>query len=368
MNFDPLSFVIGKHGDSGFVRDVVSYLIGRAVGAVVEVWKTITDVAVATFTTVSTSLRALVVDITPVQSGSGDPSPINVRPISGWSSVSLGQTPAGYVMPTIEQGGINIRGEEAISDTRCRSDYVLVSGITHIAFAVQGNARIVAIHSYDSDKNWISRTPYPDGKTSGSISLESGTVYLKFLFAKADTAANIVPSDIENLVVAPYSSISLGQTVYGGTLTDNGDGTWTLVKTMVGVDMGTMTWGASSQSGCFYTNSINDYKNVNNMVFYCSEYKPDGHGSTGDLYGIDNTIRYFLSESSGRAFNVHDNAQAGKTGEQFASAVSGVILVYELATPAAPITLTADSVKTLLGDNNIFADCGNINTITYRER
>lgn len=35
---------------------------------------------------------ALTVDITPVQSGSGDPSPSNVRPISGWSEATLTRT------------------------------------------------------------------------------------------------------------------------------------------------------------------------------------------------------------------------------------------------------------------------------------
>ena len=41
-------------------------------------------------------------------------------------------------------------------------------------------------------------------------------------------------------------------------------------------------------------------------------------------------------------------------------------LYYELVTPQT-YTLTAESVRVLLGQNNIFADCGNINTITYRE-
>ena len=34
-------------------------------------------------------LKSLLVDIEPVQSGSGDPSPTNVRPISGWNAVNV---------------------------------------------------------------------------------------------------------------------------------------------------------------------------------------------------------------------------------------------------------------------------------------
>lgn len=34
-------------------------------------------------------LKSLLVDIEPVQSGSGDPSPTNIRPISGWNAVNV---------------------------------------------------------------------------------------------------------------------------------------------------------------------------------------------------------------------------------------------------------------------------------------
>lgn len=53
--------------------------------------------SVANFTTASaTSLLKLSVAIEPVQSGSGDPSPNNVRPISGWNDVNV------WVQPTYD--------------------------------------------------------------------------------------------------------------------------------------------------------------------------------------------------------------------------------------------------------------------------
>ena len=42
-------------------------------------------------------LTSLTVDIDPVQAGSGDPSPDNVRPITGWTGANI------YVSPTTEQ-------------------------------------------------------------------------------------------------------------------------------------------------------------------------------------------------------------------------------------------------------------------------
>lgn len=49
----------------------------------------IDDVDVATFDSDGSYLKALVVSIEPVQSGTGDPSPDNVRPITGHSSVNV---------------------------------------------------------------------------------------------------------------------------------------------------------------------------------------------------------------------------------------------------------------------------------------
>lgn len=49
----------------------------------------IDDVDVATFDSDGSDLKALIVGIEPVQSGTGDPSPDNVRPITGHSSVNV---------------------------------------------------------------------------------------------------------------------------------------------------------------------------------------------------------------------------------------------------------------------------------------
>jgi len=57
--------------------------------------------SIATFDgTETTAIKSLKVNITPKQSGSGDPSPSNVRPISGWDSINV------YVSPTtsVEDG------------------------------------------------------------------------------------------------------------------------------------------------------------------------------------------------------------------------------------------------------------------------
>ena len=53
-----------------------------------EVWKTVTGSIVSFVTSVAYPMKKLVAQIEPQQSGTGDPSPENVRPISGWTGLS----------------------------------------------------------------------------------------------------------------------------------------------------------------------------------------------------------------------------------------------------------------------------------------
>ena len=56
---------------------------------------------------------------------------------------------------------------------------------------------------------------------------------------------------------------------------------------------------------------------------------------------------------------IRDDANSSLSAADFKAAMSGVDFVYELATPIE-IQLTPTEVRTLLGNNNIFADTGNI--------
>lgn len=57
-------------------------------------WTEITNQSVATFTSaIAAELPKLKIAITPVQSGSGDPAPDNVRPISGWTGANVVVSP-----------------------------------------------------------------------------------------------------------------------------------------------------------------------------------------------------------------------------------------------------------------------------------
>ena len=65
-------------------------------------------------TDVAKALKQCKVNFTPVQSGSGDPSPDNVRPISGWSGLNVthcGQNLLNYDLIADTNVGTDITGE-----------------------------------------------------------------------------------------------------------------------------------------------------------------------------------------------------------------------------------------------------------------
>lgn len=190
-------------------------------------------------------LKSLKVQIVPNQSGSGDPSPSNVRPISGWDSVNV------YVSPT---------------------------------------------------QNAEDGTSYP---------------------------------------------ISLGQTVYGGTL-EVMSGKLTISYTYK--DLGSMSWAKAWGQNTIFTTTLTDGKYGTNL--FCSNYVTLTQGSLADK---DNALFFKNTFYGDHALAIRDDRYTNATA--FKTAMNGVQLVYELATPTE-IQLTPTEVKTLLGANNIWADSG----------
>lgn len=205
-------------------------------------------------------MKSLKVNIVPKQSGSGDPSPSNVRPISGYDTVNI------HVSPTTTAG--------------------------------DGNT-------------------YP---------------------------------------------ISLGQTVYGGTL-DVVSGKLTITR--VGITLNSLD--LIRQSGGYYqatpTLPLKQYgtvqgqkeaisscfTRVSGAIIY-DEPDTDNAFTVGSLYLNQNQI------------NIRANAYANAT--ELKNALGNEVIVYELATPIE-IQLTPTEIKTLLGNNNIWSDSGTVE-VEYR--
>ena len=154
----------------------------------------------------------------------------------------------------------------------------------------------------------------------------------------------------------PYQSdtyeIDLSGTRYGGTL-DVGTGVLTVTHGIV--DLGTLTWNLNNGYG-MYSYGISslvikpDYRITPDI--YCSSYKK---GSWNTLYNSGKTSGVIAISDSG----VVGISTTETDTNAFKTQMSGVQFVYPLADPVT-VQLTPQEVTTLLGTNNIFADCGDV--------
>lgn len=192
-------------------------------------------------------------------------------------------------------------------------------------------------------------------------------VYLAIKYANVNTSdadATLAGSMLELGTTAtayePYNgqtyTIDLDGTRYGGTL-DVTTGVLTVTHGIV--DLGTLTW--SLYYGTVYANvsgaKLPQSGAVANII--CSQYKASN--ITSVLAKSENGI-IAINEGQSRV-NLYDASLSDKTAGEVKTALSGVQLVYELATPQV-VQLTPTQVTTLLGQNNIWADSGEVE-VTY---
>lgn len=167
----------------------------------------------------------------------------------------------------------------------------------------------------------------------------------------------------------PYNgitkTISLGSTIYGGILNVD-SGVLTVDRAMV--DLGTLEWN-STNTGIAGKNRF--YANIQDAVAsdtahsnsLCSQYSLLVAGGT--YPATDNG--YTIAETSAIPMSifVFDSQYASSIATAFKTAMNGVQLCYTLATPTT-IQLTGEEITALLGENNVWANSGDVE-VTYRK-
>lgn len=321
-------------------------------------------------------VKELIADINATQSGSGDPSPSNVRPISGWSAVNVNvrggnlwdeETLLGYYSGT----GVYTSANNQL----CTKNKIHVLPNTTYFIKVPVSQLAVYVCEYDSNNSFIARTSFSTGSTEpygNTYTTSSNCAYITINFMtgygttyKNDISVNYPSTDHD---YHPHNSngtthnIPLGQTVYGGKLNVT---TGELVITHGIVDLGTMTWSSRTINGVsrICSNAIeniltpaSDYYppmaicDVYKMVTVAQVGSADGSASIGPhQYGYGDRI--IINDS-----RITDPSQAS-------TVLNGNKICITLATPQT-VTLTPTEVHSLLGQNNIFADSGDV-YVTY---
>lgn len=320
-------------------------------------------------------VKSLTVAIEPVQAGSGDPSPDNVRPISGWTEATVTRT--GKNLLNLTESGMIVQGwnrafamtmKAGVYTLSCQNrfgatdalygqmmqfndadnnrvkrfasnyhfgDTVMEQTITlteaeasrvayllfqpranHMTFSQIANAQL----QLELSSTATAYEPYQGDTYSITFPSEAGTVYGGTL----DVTNGVLTVDRAEVIV-PTTNPSLI-----GTYSDRKDYGWLLSQKAVGL---LNVW-----SQAFKTESVNGVPPI-----YCVA----GRGANKYVtFGVP------LAEAN----------DAQSAGDYIRSLSPSIVI--ELATPIE-IPLTAQQITTLLGTNNIWSDAGDV-TVEYR--
>lgn len=303
----------------------------------------------------------------PKQSGSGEPSPDNVRPISGWTEVSVTRT------------GVNVWGGETLADdivskvpdaTKDTTEKVVaytasnISNITNLFTKFKPNTRYTAIIRMKGGvPNMMFK--YTDGTSTGisvgvTVSTEGKTV--QCIAGQWQTGSSSMYYDQSGIFEGvkteddfePYQgetvTESLGSTYYGGKVDFvSGEGS----STMGVADLGALNWTFDSANNRFQSVDLTATAKGNatavmpNMLCECYPVFKASDTATTTL-----GITLF---TSGQYVYLRVIDANYSTLADFETAVTGKKVCYELATPTT-ISTSAEEIELLKGKNVIWTD------------
>lgn len=347
------------------------------------------------------SAEQVVVDIEAVQAGSGDPSPTNVRPITGWTGAKVtrtGKNLLGYAVERIVSVP-NYNAQKVVwlkAGTTYTFSFASISDATNwrtciILYNADGT-RLFTGYDVVCTPNgaWAANQSgryYVNGanETVKEISFTVATdCFATICFLLGDTVTTSIMTGAQLELgstatpYAPYTGTTLpvtfpasAGTVYGGTLTIDADGGGELTVTHVGVIVGNLSVSADLTIGTYSCMMRFTLSEICVPAAYTQK-----HGAISNM-GVEDTAYYSANRTSdagsvnvdfaialdGTALAVYDS-DLSLTSETFMEKYGGMQVIYPLAAPVT-YTLTAEQIMLLRGVNNVWADCGDT-TLAYR--
>lgn len=303
-------------------------------------------------------------EIESVQEGSGDPSPTNVRPISGQTEVNVKRCGKNmFDVSSLIYGRIDNNGNDYQDGNPGfrRTEYIFLKAGTY-TLSRKAATNWYKCYLYDLSKNGIGLMVNNDTDLYNSFVLENdGYIRIAFDYVPADADCIQLEHGDTATEYEPYNgrtyTIQLGDTIYGGELDVV---TGELTVTHESVDLGALSWTMSD--GFFRTNDLitTVKKPINNQTMV---------NAISSIYPIMtweaiNTTDTAIAVSIAGQMIVADPNIASVS--DFVSAVSGQTLVYELAEPQT-IQLSPKQIRLLDGVNNLSCNTGELN-IEYFEK
>ena len=327
-------------------------------------------------------VKSFVGSIIPAQSGSGDPAPDNVRPISGWTGANITRTGRNLFSPHSNHN-VNAQGEYIAAGAQYwATDYIPIGDTKSVVVSVADlggmtEGSIVRV-AYASDGTVTSTNiGYFDHYTTPwTFTLADNIVGLRFRGYRQGGASPITGAKIQAefgssaTTYQPYNGdtilLSFGQTVYAGTLTALGGGLWKIQPThRIDTLNGSETWTVTGSNQYAYYCTMptdmprNKLGRISNMLKF-DGYKAASALVEGGFCGNNSSVpSQILCYPSASAFPTADAWKAYLVDHPMQ-------IVSELTTLPDPITITGEDLQTLLGANSIWQSCGSVTELTYR--
>ena len=342
-------------------------------------------------------VKELVVGIEPVQEGTGDPSPENIRPISGWTGTRIFKTRKNLLNPanfnsdrvSVNDGvytfsisgyiadlysGQNGSGHVIPSSVFPKLPYLQPGAYTWSYKAVSGGT-LSSINLVDKE-----------GKRSSNIctdkSIEGRRIYT-FTITEPSMITIVRSSNTNPTVFSepqlelgseftgyePYQQIQQATIQFPATL-QNPEGVYyggnvNLSTGILTIDrikkkVGNYAWSKNTGTHIFYSNIDRTIKPQTLII--CSEYKSVSWEVEEDNMP-DISIKLGTAESNQQQICIRDDRYSNAS--TFKSDMSDAEFVYYINEPII-MHLHPQQISTLLGFNIVFADSGDILELIYR--
>lgn len=363
-----------------------------------NITKKIENIPIARFDDgLSAEVKSLIVDIEPVQSGTEEPSPVNIRPITGWTGANVMKTGKNLLAPIIHNGvpyNANIGSEISFSPppveiTKTGNTYsaevsswngisicspklkpnipykihidVSAANTRSSLYFTDENFVIKAKQNSSTDALWDSNptfeeADYPNGgyvvvtintSEAGTVNIsepqiEIGSTFTGFEEYKGNTYSVAFPNE--------------AGTVYGGTLD--------LVNGKLIVDMEIHTYNGSENWSINNAGVFN--RNLDGSAQGLAKKGKCNILPVQTVYSATTKGVLFGGSASDTYIYVCGFQNDITTVEDFKTFLSSnnMVVCYPIATPIE-YDITPQQITTLLGTNNIWADTGNVHLLEY---
>lgn len=296
----------------------------------------------------------------------------NVCPITGFSSIDVIRQ-GKNLCPYIEYGSLSqTTGEETSSSTTKRSGWIPVNAGSYIYFshANSGSDTTIRIFRYKQDKTYIDNGTKGLYGGVGEYEVPANVGYIRF----QTSGVNITETNMQvefgrsATTYETYSpttfTIPLGQTVYGGSLECvEGEGTITYDE-LVFDGSDDEPWVVNTSITGFRIDLDVEFGNYQEGLCNYIEVRT----STG-TYGYTPTLRLGAGGTSKNRiyfYHISDNISGVSDVETWRTYLSNnpLQIVYKSSTPTS-LSVSGANIPTLSGTNNIYTDCGDIQSLEY---